>query len=361
MSSEVTQELRIALFGQSGSGKTTFLSSFYGNQQLNSFQRSRGYFLEADNISVGNQLLSRFHQMEDGNFPLGTEDFSEFKFNFKITGIPKPGLQIIWYDYPGGWWEREPSDSSEEKIRNEALLKILNSHVGIIMVDGQKYMEKGKSYIKPLLEGFKFQISKLKASIPASDEELKLPKQWITAITKADLLPKEKTARVIGNEIVRDAADQLLGIADVIGSKEFGHQFLLISSAVGEEGKVVDAGKFVGLQLVAPLALESILIDLADKMPKGEKYGLAMKTFIYLANLADFFDKLDDFLPKKFQILSVLLNTLSAKENLDKGAEFFKRKQLDAAKNGKLTEAVAAAMSAELAATDAQHAFYRNQ
>jgi len=260
MSSEVTQEIRIALFGQSGSGQTTFLASYYGNQQRNSFETTKGYSLEADDISIGNQLLSKYYKMEDGSFPLGTQDFSEFKFNLKITGIPKPGLQVVWYDYPGGWWEKSSSDESEEEIRKQALKKILTCHIGIIMLDGGKYIKNGASYIRTLFDSFKNEIRRLKESIGSVslNEELTLPNQWMIVISKADLLPIEKTAQIIGREIIKDATDQLKGIAGVVGSKNFSHQFLLISSASAEGSKVVDAHKFIGLQLVAPLSLTSL-------------------------------------------------------------------------------------------------------
>lgn len=35
-------EIRIALFGQSASGKTTLLASCFGNQQRNSFEKEHG-------------------------------------------------------------------------------------------------------------------------------------------------------------------------------------------------------------------------------------------------------------------------------------------------------------------------------
>src|ERR1051325_2964271 len=95
-------EIRLALFGQSMSGKTTFLASYFGNQQRNSFEEAHGYRLEAEDVSDGNKLLARYYRMEEGEFPLGTEQFSEFRFGLKTNGLPTPGLGIVWYDYPGG-------------------------------------------------------------------------------------------------------------------------------------------------------------------------------------------------------------------------------------------------------------------
>ena len=125
-------EIRLALFGPSASGKTTFLSSYFGNQQRNSFEENHGYRLEAEDISDGNQLLSRYYKMEGGQFPLGTEQFSEYRFGLKVEGLPEPRLRIVWYDYPGGWWERNPRDDSESQARSKAFSRLITSHVGIL-------------------------------------------------------------------------------------------------------------------------------------------------------------------------------------------------------------------------------------
>jgi hypothetical protein len=55
------------------------------------------------------------------------------------------------------------------------------------------------------------------------------------------------------------------------------------------------------------------------------------------------------------------LSRLALKDGLDKGTEYFREKQVCAAKQGKSLEAVAAAMRAEIASPDAQRAYYRNQ
>lgn len=360
---EPIPEIQIALFGQSGSGKTTFLASYFGNQQRHSFEKTKGYALEAQDISTGSKLISEYYRMEEGSFPMGTESFSEYRFNLKISGIHKPGLQVVWYDYPGGWWERTPFDKSEAQERKLSLKKIVSSDVGIVMIDASKYLRNGMSYIQALFDSFRNEIRRLKDSIP-SGEEMKLPSEWMIVISKSDMLPAEKRAEDLSKEIISHAFEQFNGIGEALGSKSFGKQFLLVSSALADKNKVIDAHKFIGLQLIAPLSLMMMLNNLVqiEKSKNNLKiYRAGAVTFGTLSFAFDFFDHLSNFLPLSYKALFEILKKLSVKEGLDKGVDHFKKKQLEAAKNGNLMDAVVAAMQAELVSPEAEHAFFRNQ
>lgn len=355
-------EIRLALFGPSGSGKTTFLASYFGNQQRHSFEEAHGYRLEASDVSDGNKLLAHYYRMENGQFPLGTGQFFEYKFGFKVSGLPKPGLRVVWYDYPGGWWERTPKDESEEAARRQALAKLLTSHVGILLIDGMKYVGEGLPYVQHLLDQFRNEARRISDQFAADGAPLEvLPMQWIIAISKADLLPAKTTAEMICKDIVGGAADQLAGVAKAIHSKSFGSQYLLLSSVRGDGRHVIDAHEFIGLQLVAPVALVSILSELAEKASKGSGFGVLRAILERLSALVDLVDKLDDFLPPKYQVLTQLLKALALKDGIDKSATYFREKQAASAKKGKALEAAAAALRAELASPAAHTAFFRNQ
>lgn len=355
-------EIRLALFGTTGSGKTTLLASYFGNQQRNSFEVQHGYRLEADDTSDGNRLLSQYYKMEKGEFPVSTDVFLEYRFSFKMTTLPEPALRIVWYDYPGGWWERTPKEDSENKARSDAFAKLLSSHVGIVLVDGQEYARSGLPYIHHLLDQFRAEMRRISDHCAASGVPLvMLPRQWIIGISKADRLMPETTAEVICREIVVGATDQLEGIAKAVNSKSFGHQYLLLSSVRGESGHVVDAHQFIGLQLVAPVALVSVLSELAESASKGQGYGVLQALVQGLASVVDFVDKLDDFLPQKYQILTQLLRALAIKDGIDKGSEYFAMKQREAVRRGNALAAAAAAFRAELASPAAGRAFFKNQ
>lgn len=355
-------EIRLALFGPSASGKTTFLASYFGNQQRNSFEEAHGYRLEAEDVSDGNQLLARYYRMEEGEFPLGTEQFAEYRFGLKVHGLPVPGLRIVWYDYPGGWWERTPKDDSEKLARREAFAKLLTSHVGVLLIDGMRYRTEGLPYVLHLLDQFRAEARRISDDFAAANTPLEaFPSQWILAISKADLLPADKTAEMICREIVVGAKDQLTGMSKAVNSPTFGHQYLLLSSVRGDGARVIDAHQYVGLHLVAPVALVSVLSELADKAATGAGFGVLKVIIERLAAVVDLIDTLDDFLPPKYQVLTKLLQALDLKAGLGKGAEYFREKQAAAAKKGKSLEAAAAAMRAELESPAAQQAYYRNQ
>jgi hypothetical protein len=188
-----------------------------------------------------------------------------------------------------------------------------------------------------------------------------MPKQWIIAISKSDLLPADATAETVCKDIVSGAADQLAGVAKALNSKSFGNQYLLLSSVRGDGGHVINAHEFIGLQLIAPVALVSVLSELAAKASKGTAYGILKSILEGMSVLVDVIDKLDDFLPPKYQMLTVLLKALALKDGIDKGTDYFRDKQVAAAKRGKTLEATAAAFRAELASNAAQRAFFRNQ
>ncbi|MBA2664507.1 MAG: hypothetical protein H0U74_19625 [Bradymonadaceae bacterium] len=253
-------------------------------------------------------------------------------------------------------------DPSEKAHRRNALAKLLTCHVGILLIDGIKYVEEGMPYVRHLLDQFRTEARRISDDFAANGEPLEpFPRQWIIAISKADLLPPEVSAEVVCKEIVRGAVDQLEGVAKAVNSPSFGSQYLLLSSVQGDGERVVDAHQFIGLQLVAPIALVSVLSELANKAAKGEGFGYLRAIMERLAAIVDFVDKLDDFLPPKYKVLTQLLKALALKDGLNKGSEYFRGMQAAAAKRGQVLEASAAAMRAELASPHAQKAFFRNQ
>lgn len=357
-------EIRIALFGAGAAGKSTLLASYFGNQQRNSFEETHGYRLQAENISVGNELLARYYRMEQGEFPLGTVTFGEYGFGLKIKGLAEPCLRIVWYDYPGGWWEREPEDESEVDARREALSKLLTSHVGVLLVDGDKYQALGLPYLRHLLDHFHNEVRRISdqlAGLGTPFDSDSLPRQWIIAISKADLLPPPTTAEVVCKEIVAGAHDQLRGVANEVQSTSFGDQFLLLSSARGEGAHVLDAHESVGLELVAPVALLSVLTEIAVKADRGRVHGVLSEILKRLGALGALIDRMDDFLPRRYQVLTAILQALELQRGLDRGSEYFRERQAAAAQRGQALQALAATLRAELASEAAQRAYYRNQ
>ena len=319
-------------------------------------------FFAVEDTSRGNRLLSRYYKMERGEFPPGTDYYETYSFNFMVHELHEPSFKIVWYDYPGRWWENTPSDAEEKQVRRKAFEDLLQCHIGILLVDGERLNNDGISYVNCLLDQFKNEIRNIRDALASDGKPITdFPKQWIIALSKADILPESKTAEDICKTIVSDGSEQLEGLAKVIDSKDFGCQYLLISSVKGKDNKVINAHQYIGIQLIAPIALMSVLAELARKVGRGGGYGTFKEIFIKLKSLVDCVDKIDDFLPKKYQVLTHLLKVMQLQEGLEKSVDFFRGEQAMAAQKGEKIDAAISAMKAELASDAAQRAFYRNQ
>jgi hypothetical protein len=349
-------EIRLALFGQNGAGKSTLLASYFGNQQRNAFEEKHGYRLEAEDAAAGNELLQRYYGMEQGQFPPGTDRFYEHRFALMVKMQPRSerAFGVIWYDYPGGWWERTPRDEAEQRARLAALEKLVSSHVGILLIDGAKYQREGISYVRGLLDHFKNEVTKLAPPTPGAE----LPRQWIIAVSKADLLAPGTTAERVGQDVRANASDQLKGLAAALGADGFGRRFLLLSAAQGDGARVMDAHRYIGLSLVVPLGLAAILEVFANKADTGARYRKLGRLLEKLRGLLRFVDTLDDILPRRYQALTILLRLLEADQALGRGATFYAEKQQEAVRRGQALKAAAFAMAGELASHAAKGVYY---
>jgi hypothetical protein len=182
-------EIRFGVFGASGSGKTVLLSTFFGRQQGPGWMDARGYslFPESKNYQT---LLEHYNRLTKAReFSEGNRNSAEYIFTFKLPDYPRGPLKICWYDYPGGWLT-EPPDTTEEKERQKSLLRsLLRSHVGFLLFDGERVKEDSTSYIKHLLDIFRIEVHRQKSIMynEGLESEGNYPKQWIFALTKADL------------------------------------------------------------------------------------------------------------------------------------------------------------------------------
>ena len=80
-----------------------------------------------------------------------------------------------------------------------------------------------------------------------------------------------------------------------------------------------------------------------------------------MRGLTEAIDKLDDFLPGKYRVLTVLIKALRTKEGLSVSAEKLRERQRTAAKRGKALDAAAYALRAELASPDTERAYFKTR
>jgi hypothetical protein len=355
-------EVRIALFGMKGAGKTTLLASYFGNQQRHAFEERHGYRLEAADAAQGSVLLSRYYRLEGGDFPIGTDGFDTLRFGLKVHELPTPSLDVVWYDYPGGWWETAPSDEAERDARRRALERLLDSHTAILLIDSERYLAEGLTYARSLLDQFRAEIRRIVNELSALGKAPDFPEQWLIAFSKADLLPERSTALTLAQELREGAADQLSGIQKAVGqSSSFGQEFLLLSAVRGDGRRVLDAHQTLGLTTIAPLVLLGALSRVAEKTGRGKIWGTLATTLDVMRGLTEAVDKLDDFLPAKYRVLTVLLKALRTKEGLSVSAEKLRERQKSAANRGKALDAAAYALRAELGSPDTERAYFKTR
>ena len=368
------QEIRIAVFGESGCGKTTLLSSFYSKQRSYAQDQEKDYYLLADDASQGRGLLRDFYRMKDeGLFPEGTDRFSEYSFSFFVSNFEEPSLKIRWYDYPGKWWTNTPSDTEELADQRKCLSCLLESHIGLLIVDGQKFLENGGAYIRTLFAQFFDEIKRQKQEINRRGMEVQnYPDQWIIALSKADLFPENYSAEDFQSQIIKEAHGSCKNLAEFLKggqvtgqsnykSYQFGSQYLLLSSAKARNGIIKDSSETLGLELIVPMTLNSSLRKVAEEAPKGALLGIAGGFLASISSLINLINKSDDFLPKKYQLITQLLDIIKVEEISKEGAGYMKRRQDEMIKKGRKIEAAVYAMQRELKRDNSKRLFYCDQ
>src|SRR5665647_1210979 len=104
-------EQHIAVFGESGSGKTVMLSSFYGAAQEPQYLKKSLFHIVADDIGHGNRLQRNYLRMRNSaRLPEATH-FSATSYSFSVKlkdgsdakamkARPVDDLRLVWHDYP---------------------------------------------------------------------------------------------------------------------------------------------------------------------------------------------------------------------------------------------------------------------
>ena len=267
-------EQHIAVFGESGSGKTVLVSSFFGAAQQPNYRSSSLFRVIAEKTSDGNRLLKNYLEMRNsGVAPAATRfDTTAYQFALKLkdgastNAVKASGYdaaRLVWHDYPGEWFEQDPSGPKEARRRVDTFRALLKSDVAIVLVDGQRILENAGSeerYLKSLLTNISNGLIALKEGVLDDGKKfVQFPRVWILALSKSDLLPDYD---VFGfrDLLVAKASSEIDELRDVVAefveapeALSVGEDFLCLSSARFEPGRI-DVGERVGVELMLPLA-----------------------------------------------------------------------------------------------------------
>ena len=303
------REQHIAVFGESGSGKTVLVSSFFGPTQEGSYSNDL-WDLVADDTGQGNRLYQNYLGMRDRATAPEPTQFAAttYYFSVKLKGgdnaaakkRPFDALRLAWHDYPGEWFEESPSSEEEANRRVDTFRSLLRSDVALLLVDGQKLLDyKGEEerYLKSLLTNFRQGVLRLKEDLLADEDRLvEFPRIWIMALSKADLFPDwdiysfrdlviEKAA-----EHIDDLRATLKDLVDTPEALSVGEDFMLLSSAkfelssAGPEPVEIDVTQRVGLDLILPVAS---LLPLERRVQWNERMEIPRKVLDTLADGAE--------------------------------------------------------------------------
>ena len=267
--SSFTQE--IAVFGQSGSGKTVLLSSLYGRTWYESDKKRIDYQIHCKATKQHTTLLANYYRMRDEDkVPMATRfEANEFEFELLPQNVVGGGpdkvkrLTVKWHDYPGEWFERDPESDTEALDRSKTFRRLLGANVALFLVDGQKLKDNAgqeERYLKQLFASFKHMLLSLKDEILVDGGELEqFPRVWIIALSKADLLP-DITVDDFLSLMMRKADSEINALRDVIQqfithdeAVSIGEDFVLLSCAEFTPGKI-DTTETKGLSALLPIA-----------------------------------------------------------------------------------------------------------
>ncbi|HQV79783.1 MAG TPA: hypothetical protein PLW69_02335 [Agitococcus sp.] len=259
------QTLKVAFLGGRGCGKTTLLASYLGHMASSRWQKEHQYYLSTPDSGDSKRLNELFQGLCNGFFPEATiKRASAYRFQMHVEACDGIPLEIQWLDYPGEWWEREPADAKEKKQRDECLKRMVHSHVCFLVIDGAQFQRHGETYLRAHLAHMTNEIANLlrhSGNAKKKNNPLK-DMVWVMALSKADTLESTLTAADFADFVNRYAGDQLDTLRQRLGEAgcpSFGMNYLLFSSVLGTGQRIVDINKTIGLDLIAPLALRTIL------------------------------------------------------------------------------------------------------
>lgn len=266
-------EQHIAVFGESGSGKTVLVSSFYGATQEPQYLKKSLFNVVADDIGQGNRLHRNYLGMRDSaRLPEPTRfTATSYSFSVKLKNGSDPrtvknrpfdALRLVWHDYPGEWFEQDVTGSEAER-RIDTFRSLLSSDVALLLVDGQRLADNAgeeERYLKSLLANFRNGLLSLKEGLLEEGKPLvEFPRIWVMALSKSDLLPDLDVYKfrdlLIGKagEDIGELRNVLAGLVEASDALSVGEDFLLLSSAKFEAGRI-EVTERVGLNMVLPLA-----------------------------------------------------------------------------------------------------------
>lgn len=337
-------EQHVAVFGESGSGKSVLISSFYGLMREKQTQERTRLDVVADDPGQGDRLLQNYLGMSrEGRVPEPNR-FSSIPYSFTARLDHRPSskrpanfdaIRLVWHDYPGEWFHQSASGREEEQRRADTFRSLLGSDVAIILVDGEELARNSgheEQYLKLLFTNIRNGLLPVVDDLQLGGKPLaRFPRIWMLALSKSDVLP-EMDVDEFHDLVVLGAAhevDQLRKLLErvVLGNDALsvGEDFVLLSSAKFEPG-AIDVSQRVGVDLMMPIAsvlpLQRFVRWAESRNLRGKVaealLGNASAVAGVVGVLVGFFGSRATKLKGPIGIIATLLSSVVSKEMIDK-------------------------------------------
>lgn len=336
-------EQHIAVFGESGSGKTVLISSFFGPTQEDGYGERNLFDVVADDTGQGAKLFQNYLGMRNSARVPEPNKFTSIAYSFSVKRakglvtdparrVPLEEVRLVWHDYPGEWFTQGVT-GEEAARRVEGFRALLGSDIALLLVDAQLLLDNAgqeEAYLRSLFFNYRTGLEGLRDDILDDGEPLvEFPRIWVVALSKSDLMP-DTDAQKFKELIVEKSAGDLdrlrKTIASMVAAPEalsVGEDFLLLSSAKFRPGEI-EVTQRVGVDLLLPIAAvlpferharwarsKQLPHQVADHLLNN-----AGRVAAALAIVAPFVKRFR--LPGPIAAISTVVATLLSKETLDR-------------------------------------------
>lgn len=175
----MTDNIKIAMLGTTGSGKTCFMVGMYAVMQLG----VHGFTLSAQDLDEDIELTDKWEQLSDGGddrFPPGTAATHNYAFAFNYGFKKLMGFE--WFDYRGGALRDKTDQSDVQELSNF----LLQASCVFLCISGEHLVNKFESPNDALKLASKTRVNRMSQFLSRLHEE-KGPIPVVVAITKYDL------------------------------------------------------------------------------------------------------------------------------------------------------------------------------